>query len=205
MLSPINPLNELPWQCQYFQEISHPSPGSSSDIWRLAIIHNSITASITQCDQTLKYSQGNNQITHPTLGSRDESMTRPFLRISLVKKKASQVSGRNQFCHPYSWSDHDMKLTLVKSDCLIQRNTAMTQNSVKIHQNDQSNLMQTQLDQNLKKGYLLSFYWMQLLHFVLWNCFLSVLIYDFLRIDNEKTRPVSQSGRPPSYSFYNPT
>ena len=67
MLSPINPLNELPGQCQYFQEISRPRPGRSSDIWWLAIIHNSITASITQYDQTLKYSQGNNQITHLTL------------------------------------------------------------------------------------------------------------------------------------------
>ena len=59
-----------------------PGPGSSSDRWRLAIIHNSITASITQYDQTLKYSQGNNQIAHPTLESHVSGTQNSFYASS---------------------------------------------------------------------------------------------------------------------------
>ena len=82
MLAPINPLTELARQCQYFQEISRPGSGSPqhqpirgqhpghvitldeseasiqglhSTSGAFTIIHNGITASITQYDQPLKY------------------------------------------------------------------------------------------------------------------------------------------------------
>ena len=121
MLSPINPLNELPWQCQYFQEMSRPGPRTclTDGGWQLFITallhpsHNMIRPSNTAREIIRSHTQHFNSC---------EWNTKQFLRFK---------SGRNQFCQ----DDPDMRLTLVRSNCLIQadhRKTAMTQNSVKI-------------------------------------------------------------------------